>query len=174
MNFALPVEIRLATQDDAPALRQLVNAAYRELADMGLNFTGTYQDERITIERMRDAEVYLIHLNGELIASMNLSIKEMDDSDDRCIYIHQLAVRPDQKRQGIGSYLMDLAEKRAMRDSISKLQLDTAIPAKHLVSMYQRLGFTPIKEVQWEGKTYKSYIMEKRLKISSFDQQNEF
>lgn len=169
MNFSLPSEIRLATHEDAPAITQLVNEAYRELADMGLNFTGTFQDETITIERMKDAEVYLMHRNGELIASMNLSVKELDDSEDRCIYIHQLAVKPDQKRQGIGSYLMNLAEARASASGVGLIELDTAIPAKHLVSMYQRRGFVAIKEVHWDGKTYRSYIMEKRLKNIGLD-----
>ncbi len=173
MSLQLPSEIRLATHDDVPAIRHLVNAAYQELADMGLNFTGTYQDEEITIERMQDAEVYLLHRNAELIATMNLSIRELDDGAGRCVFIHQLAVRPDQKKNGIGSYLMDLAEQRALNAGISKLQLDTAIPAKHLVSMYQRRGFAPIKEVQWEGKTYRSYIMEKSLKNNSQNQKPE-
>ena len=168
MSFKLPSDTRLATMEDVPSLRRLVNEAYRELADMGFNFTGTYQDEKTTLERMQGAEVYLLHRNSELIASINLSIKELDGGADRCIFIHQLAVRSDQKRQGIGSYLMDLAEKCAIYNGISRLQLDTAIPAHHLVAMYERRGYLPIEEVQWEGKSYRSYIMEKRLDLEEF------
>jgi uncharacterized protein len=173
MKFSLPPEIRLAKSKDVQAIRQLVNSAYSELAEMGLNFTGTYQDEQITIDRMRNAEVYLLHRGGELVASMNLSIKERDDHHDRCVYIHQLAVRPDCKRQGIGSILIKLAENRALCAGIEKLCLDTAVPAKHLVSMYLHRGFVPIKEVQWDGKTYRSYIMEKRIELTSPDQQKK-
>ncbi|MCX6124732.1 MAG: GNAT family N-acetyltransferase, partial [Proteobacteria bacterium] len=168
MGFPLPPDIRRATIEDVPAMRKLVNDAYRELADMGLNFTGTYQDEQITIERMQGAEVYLLHRGNELVASINISIKELENGTDRCVFIHQLAVRPDQKRKGIGSYLMNLAERRAIHEGISRLQLDTAIPATHLVKLYEGRGFKPIEEVQWEGKTYKSYIMEKRLGLNAF------
>lgn len=163
MNFLLPPDIRRATKDDVSVIRRLVNDAYRELEDLGLNFTGTYQDEHTTFERMLGAEVYLLYRKNELVASINISLKELESGAGSCVYIHQLAVRSDQKRKGIGTYLLDLAECRAVHEGISRLQLDTAIPATHLVKLYERRGFQPIAEVQWEGKTYKSYIMEKRL-----------
>lgn len=34
--------LRPATLEDAPTLRLLLNAAYKELADLGLNYTATY------------------------------------------------------------------------------------------------------------------------------------
>jgi ribosomal protein S18 acetylase RimI-like enzyme len=159
MSFPLPQDVRLATDADVPALRRLVNAAYRELADLGLNFTGTYQDEAITRQRMRDAEVFLLYRDGELVASLSVTVK----GDEPHLYINQLAVRPDRKRQGLGRYLLDLAEARAHVSGVSLLRLDTAIPATHLVEMYRQRGFRVIGEVQWEGKTYRSYVMEKTL-----------
>jgi ribosomal protein S18 acetylase RimI-like enzyme len=162
MLFKLPSDIRTAQESDIPQLRRLVNAAYQELADLGLNFTGTYQDDEITRERMKDAEVYLLHRGGELIASMNVSLQEADGQI--CLYINQLAVRPEYKRQGLGSYLLDLAEQRAEAAGIERLRLDTAILALHLLGIYRRRGFVEVEEVQWEGKTYRSIIMEKRLK----------
>lgn len=167
MSFPLPPNVRRATLEDVPVLRQLVNDAYRELADLGLNFTGTFQDEDITRRRMQDAEVYMLHRDGELIASMNVSLKDLDNGNDRCLFIHQLAVRPDQKRRGIGSYLLKLAETRAQQLKISRLRLDTAIPATHLVKLYESRGYAPIEEVQWEGKSYRSFIMEKRLESTN-------
>lgn len=165
MSATPPYLTRLATDVDVPALRKLVNAAYQELADMGLNFTGTYQDDAITRRRMQDAEVHMLFLETELIASINVSIKEIENSSDKCLFINQLAVRPDQKRRGIGSYLLDLAEDRARRLELSRLRLDTAIPATHLVKWYERRGYATIEEVQWQGKSYRSYIMEKRLEF---------
>ena len=65
----LRLQVRLAGELDVPALRLLVNAAYRQLADMGLNFTGTYQDEQVTRERMQGREVYLVFREQELVGS---------------------------------------------------------------------------------------------------------
>jgi ribosomal protein S18 acetylase RimI-like enzyme len=140
-----------------------VNLAYQELATIGLNFTGSYQDETETLRRMQKAEVYSMICDGRMIACMNLTVRKSYVGDGLCLYIHQLAVLPEFKRQGIGSRLLDLAEKRAIHEGLNKLQLDTATTATHLVKLYRRRGFTPILEVQWEGKTYRSYIMEKIL-----------
>ena len=76
VSFPLPPDIRRATTDDVSAIRRLVNDAYRELEDLGLNFTGTYQDEQTTFERMQGAEVYLLYRQNELVASINISLKE--------------------------------------------------------------------------------------------------
>lgn len=167
--ITLPPNLRLANETDVPALRRLVNDAYRELADMGLNYTGTYQDEDITRERMAGAEVYVLERQGELLASISLSVSDTSDGTGTCLYINQLAVRPDQRRNGIGTDLLDFAEQRATYGGLERLRLDTAIPAKHLVALYERRGYRPVEEVQWEGKTYKSYIMEKNLHLSGRD-----
>jgi ribosomal protein S18 acetylase RimI-like enzyme len=154
--------LRSATDADVPALRRLVNAAYRELADRGLNFTGTYQDEATTRERLRDAEVFLLCDGDELRASICLRVLPAD-GERLCLYINQLAVHPEHKRRGLGTQLLDLAEARATERGLDTLRLDTAIPAAHLVSLYAARGYVVVDEVQWEGKTYRSYVMEKRL-----------
>jgi hypothetical protein len=44
--------VRPVKDSDIPAIRLLVNSAYKELSDMGLNYTGTYQDEEVTRNRI--------------------------------------------------------------------------------------------------------------------------
>jgi hypothetical protein len=105
--FALPEDVRLAAVADVPALRRLVNAAYQELAELGLNFTGTYQDDEVTRERMREAEVLLLHRDDDLVASISLAIRPVGDGSDQCLYVNQLAVRPDRKRRGLGAKLTE-------------------------------------------------------------------
>ena len=163
MSFALPDDVRLAADADVPALRSLINAAYLELAERGLNFTGSYQDEELTRQRIQGAEVYLVERGGELLASVSLSIKPVEGQTDPCLYVNQLAVAPAHKRRGLGSFLLDLAERRAEHSGLRRLRLCTAVPAFHLVGLYRRLGYAVVEEIQIEGKTYRSYIMEKCL-----------
>jgi len=157
------LQFRLATVADVPELRVLVNSAYQQLADLGLNFTGTYQNEEITKERMVNNDVYLAFLNDELVGTISLEV-ETHKGILPVLYLTQLAVAPKCKRQGLGRRLLALAEEKAREKGILRLQLDTAVPANHLVRLYLSQGFEIIDEVQWEGKTYRSYIMEKRLK----------
>lgn len=141
----------------------MVNDAYRPLAEMGLNFTGTFQDEDITRERMRDAKVFVLKRDDRLIGSISLRQDPIPELGFDCVYINQLAVHPELKGTGLGSYLLDFSEYFTVQSNLERLRLDTAIPAKHLVEMYLRRGFRVVNEVQWDGKAYRSYIMEKNL-----------
>ena len=157
------IQFRLATDADVPALRILVNSAYQQLADLGLNFTGTYQNEDITRERMVNNDVYLAYAHDELVGTISLEVKT-NKGDLPVLYLTQLAVAPKFKRQGLGRILLGLAEEKARDKAICRLQLDTAAPATHLVQLYLSQGFEIIEEIQWGGKTYRSYIMEKYLR----------
>jgi len=158
--------LRFAIADDthvAP-LRRLVNTAYRGLAEMGLNFTGTYQDEALTRERMQGKEVHLLYLAERLVGTVSLE-DTFDDHGERILYLGQLAVLPAWQSLGLGRVLMRLAENRAQEMGIRRIQLDTAVPALHLVGFYQSEGYVIVETVHWEGKTYQSYIMEKTLPL---------
>ena len=128
---------------------------------MGLNFTGVDQDEEITRRRMRGREVCVIERDGNLIATVTLSVR--DAADARHVYVSQVAVDPAEQRQGLGGRLMDLAETRARELGLDRVRLDTAIPATQLFQWYRTRGYELVSETHWEGKTYRSAILEKRL-----------
>lgn len=54
-------------------------------------------------------------------------------------------------------------EQWARDARFDEIALDTASPAHHLISLYRRLGYQIVDSVQWDGKTYESVVMCKRL-----------
>lgn len=156
------VLLRRARDADVAEIRLLVNAAYQRLGDMGLNFTGVYQDEAMTRERMANGEVYLLELAGKLVGTVRLARKSPPEEPPH-LYVNQLAVDPAHQRRGLGGQLMDLAEERAKELGVDRVRLDTAIPAAHLLRWYGARGYVKIGEAQWRGKTYRSVILEKKL-----------
>lgn len=158
--------LRVANDGDIPAIRKLVNAAYKELADQGLNYTATYQDEQVTRNRISKGKAFLIEEDGELIASV-LITNDYQMTGKNTAYISQLAVLPSHKNRGLGNLLMDFCEFIAVQEKREVMQLDTAKPAQHLVSWYLKQGYLIIGETQWEGKNYSSYIFEKALTASN-------
>lgn len=153
---------RLAQDSDVPRIRHLVNSAYKELADMGLNYTATYQDEQVTRERISKGRAFLLEKEGLLIGTVLLK-KENWFTGKNSAYVSQLAVTPALKSQGLGSLLMDACEELARREGFDSIQLDTAKPASHLVAWYTKRGYKIVGETHWEGKTYESWIFEKTL-----------
>ncbi len=153
-------EFRLAKDSDIPNIRVLVNSAYKELADLGLNYTATFQDEQITRERISKGRAFILEKNNQLIGSVILK-KENWFTGKNSAYVSQLAILPGLKKQGLGSLLMDLCEDIAAKEGYEAIQLDTAKPAGHLVTWYLKRGYKIVGESKWEGKTYESWIFEK-------------
>lgn len=152
--------LRTATDVDIPSLRRLVNIAYKELSDKGLNYTATYQDEDETRDRISKGRAFVLELNNQLIATI-LFFTKNHFTNKNTAYVGQFAVHPDLKKQGLGSLLMNYCEKLALDEGFEGLQLDTAKPAKHLVDWYLKRGYKIVGETHWEGKTYDSYVFEK-------------
>jgi len=156
------IKIRLAKFGDVPKLRKLLNAAYKRLADMGLNFNATFQDDDLTADGIVDGRTFVLDLQGEIIATMKLRHRNVID-ERPCLYVGRFAVQPDLQGQGLGIYLLNLAEKLAKREGCSRIQLDTAQPAEHLVKFYEGNGFKIMKPTYFEGKTYCSWVLEKTI-----------
>ena len=68
---------RLVSDQDIPRVRLLVNAAYKELADKGLNYTATYQDEEITRERISQGRAFVLEKDDQLIGTVLLLKKNL-------------------------------------------------------------------------------------------------
>ncbi len=156
-------KITEAQDQHVAEIRVLVNSAYKELSDMGLNYTATYQDEEKTRERMKEGKTFILLQADRIIATILFS-KKNEITRKHSAYVGQFCVRPEYKRMGLGTLMMDHCEKLARDEGYEAIQLDTAKPAIHLVNWYLKRGYKIVGSTQWEGKTYESYIFEKTLK----------
>ncbi len=154
--------LRQSNESDVPLIRKLVNSAYQELADMGLNYTATYQDEEITRNRVSKGRCYILFHETDVVGTV-LFTSQNYFTNRRTGYVSQLAIHPLYKSLGLGTLLMNWCEELAQREGFEAVQLDTAKPAQHLVKWYLGRGYTIVGETHWEGKTYQSWIFEKSL-----------
>jgi GNAT superfamily N-acetyltransferase len=168
------VEIRPIRPDDSvEELTELIHSAYAHLKSMGLNYTAVDQSVSTTLERIKAGCCFVATGDGQLIGTIVVEPTSQDISD--CPYYarhgvasaHQLAVAPQHQGKGIGSRLMDAAEKWAKDNGFSELALDTAEPAHHLVALYLRRGYKCVDSVQGEGKLYRSVFMAKNLETAA-------
>ena len=156
------ISVRLVQPQDVASLRKLLNQAYKRLADMGLNFNATFQDDELTERGLFDGRSLVLECKSELIGTVKL--RAFNAVDERpCLYVSRFAVRPDLQNKGLGLFLLGLAERMARREGYACMQLDTAQPAEHLVRFYQSYGFRIVRPIYYEGKTYNSWVLEKPL-----------
>ncbi len=163
------IEIRtMAPGDSIEELTCLLHAAYASLGAMGLNYTAVDQSSDVTEARIRTGTCFVATSSGKVVGTI---LVEPPFDDPLCPYFahahvasaHQLAVAPSHQRKGLGTRLLKRAESWALASGYSELVLDTAEPAHHLVSLYERRGYSRVGFVQWEGKRYRSVLMAKKL-----------
>jgi GNAT superfamily N-acetyltransferase len=159
---------RLEPSDSIAELTGLLHRAYAPLAEAGMRFLATHQDENVTRRRIAKGECFVALRDGRLVGTIVLN---PGGTTTGCDYydrpgvstVNQFAVEPELQRLGLGSTLMDLVEARAREIGATEIALDTAEPATHLIQYYSRRGYEIVGLTQWEVTNYRSVIMALRL-----------
>ena len=115
------MKIILSTESDIPTLRKLVNAAYKQLGDMGLNYTAVDQDEEKTRSRISKGRCFILKIEDKILGTI-LYTSENYFTGNKTAYVSQFAVLPEHKYMGFGSKLMDFCENLAKTEGFSGVQ----------------------------------------------------
>lgn len=158
--------------EDAEALTRLLNSAYQDLQDRGLNFTAATQGVQTTLERVSEGACWVIEHEGHIAATLTMSVPPPEDvqaltETARVLgraWIGQIAVGSELRGRNVARLLFDVACDWARGNDIASVGLDTAVPAEHLAAMYERWGFQRADVVRFAGKTYDSVVMIKDIR----------
>jgi GNAT superfamily N-acetyltransferase len=158
----------LSDYDSIAELTEMLHRAYARLAEMGLRFVATHQDEETTRHRIRNAECYVAEVDGRVVGTIAF---RGPGTNGGCPWYErpdvagfgQFGVEPALQGNGIGSALLDFVEARAKETGAAELALDTAESANHLIDLYARRGYRIVDNVKWEPVNYRSVIMSKSL-----------
>ena len=159
----------LEPSDSISELTLLIRRAYKVLADLGFNYTGTYQNEAITQERIAEGECYVTVEEGRIVGTITLCIPPLHWGDSHWFTrpgvfgLGQFAVEPELQGAGRGSRLMDFIEERARQLGAVELALSTSEGAVHLIQFYSKRGYRFVEHIHYEDKTYRSVILSKAL-----------
>ena len=164
----------LAARDSLDGITDLLHRAYAPLAALGMNFTAATQTVEVTRKRAAEGQCLVAELAGKVVGTVTVSgpydleyapwaqgVPWFIDRDTA--HFHQFAVDPGLQRQGVGRRLVAGCEAWAREQGYIRIALDTAAPASELRALYRRLGYAEVGQVQWEGKSYASVILQKAL-----------
>lgn len=146
------IRFRLAKAGDVPALRALVEKAYRgDSAKRGW----THEADLLDDERTCDAEltaniaapdcrVLVAEIEGKLTGTVTIT-----DVGDGRTYLGMLCVDPDLQAAGLGRALIADAEDMAVEQFGAKVMEMTVIDARpELIAYYERRGYARSGEVR--------------------------
>jgi ribosomal protein S18 acetylase RimI-like enzyme len=127
------MRITRAQSPDAPALRQLVRAAYAKWVPLigrePMPMTADYD------KAVRDHEIDLLYAEGSLVALIEMIPKPNH------LFIENVAVAPEHQGRGFGRYLLNHAEVKARQANRPELRLLTNQAFDANIRLYQSVGY---------------------------------
>lgn len=158
----------IAPDDSLEELTALLHRAYAVLGNMGLNYTAVDQSLATTAERVAEGQCFVAVGSSGLVGAIVVTPPQPQSS---CEYFtrpdvagaHQFAVAPEHQSRGVGTRLLECSESWARSHRYAAIAIDTAEPARHLVSFYEKRGYRHVGWTQWPEKRYRSVIMSKDL-----------
>lgn len=160
---------RLRPEDSMEALTALLHEAYAPLAAANMHYFASHQTPEDTRRRALRGECWLALDGARLVGTVTIYTAKRasgcptyDEPDVGSF--GQFAVAPDWQGRGLGAALMDLAESRVRADGAAWMACDTAMPANHLVRLYEGRGFSRVTTTQWDKVNYRSHVLRKPLR----------
>jgi len=163
--------IRKATFEDIASIMKIVQETIIEMGTYNnTQWDENYPKESNFIEDINKSELYVIDENGELggFACINkVEPEEYKDlawkQDGTALVIHRMAVNPEFRRKGIGSRLINLADKLAQEQNIKILKTDTYSLNTKMQGLFKKCGYTFVGEINFLGKEKQFYCYEKTV-----------
>ncbi len=123
-------------------------------------FEMMYSEDVLRNRMLNGNDFYISKIN-----QIDVGFLETVKNDEYKLYISKIYVDPNYQKKGIGKYLIEFLEKKAisMKFKSLKLNVNRYNPAQHF---YTRIGFRIEKQIDIEignGYLMEDYIMEKEL-----------
>jgi len=147
------VTVRVAVIEDADAIASLTAEVQQIHNDALPDIFKTSSDRLFSREKLatllRDTNstVAVAESDGEVIGHVYGVIVQRAENDfkvaDKYMYIQQIGVRKDFRRQGVGRALVAFIEERAVASAVTGLQLDYWAFNTRAQSFFESCGFSP-------------------------------
>lgn len=147
------VMVRLATKEDVPAIRQIMQEAFSFYAmKVGITTPGAVQaleESCADIERQLDEKlVYVAECDGVVAGSVRLEVMSHGT-----VYFSRFGVLDAYKGQNIGDHLMEAVDHFMLHNGYECLSLHTAASLLSLIRFYYAKGFVIVSSDAPRGYT---------------------
>ncbi len=126
-----------------------------------------YPNREIIEEDVRDESVYVLEEDGIIKSMVVLNEKQdpeyqelnwLTSKDSKNLVVHRLATLPEYQGQGLGSIMMEFAEKLATEKGYDSIRLDTFSQNQGNISYYKKRDYIEIGNVNLKYRKDYHYI----------------
>lgn len=148
--------IRKATNKDIDSILNLTKACAKFMIDNGIYQWNEHYPSRQAFENdVFRIELYVLEIQSEIVGCIVIStfmdeeyipIKWLTTNENN-LYIHRLAIHPEQQGKGYAQKLMAFAENFARKTQASSIRLDTFSQNKRNQKFYELRNYKRLGEI---------------------------
>jgi ribosomal protein S18 acetylase RimI-like enzyme len=170
--YSHSMHLRQATQDDIPAIMQIIARVVPPMRAAGnLQWDDTYPNHEAFAADIQQSELWIAALAGNVLGVAAITTDQSPeyvqvgwDITQPAIVVHRLAVDPEARGQGIAAALMQQAEAVAVGSGIAILRVDTSTRNEATQRLFPKLGYTLCGEISLSFRSgLRVLCYEKRL-----------
>jgi ribosomal protein S18 acetylase RimI-like enzyme len=171
-SYFAPMQIRLATLTDIPAIMQVITEVVPLMRAVGnLQWDSTYPNPAVFEDDISIGQLWVADVAGGIAGVAAITTEQYPeyarvglDISQTAIVVHRLVVSPHYKGQGIAVALMQQAETEAIRREIKFLRIDTNSQNEVAQNLFIKAGYVFAGEMGLEFRPgLRFYCYEKKL-----------
>ena len=166
--------IRLANYSDLDNIKQVTEACAKEMISNGIyQWNEHYPSKDILEKDIAKKELYVTEINDSIVGCIMFS-KYKDDlynqidwltPDSENLYVHRLAVHPNNQKKGLARLMMNYAEEQAVKMNCVSVRLDTFSKNPRNSKFYKARGYVQLGNVFFPKQSkFPFFCFEKVLK----------
>jgi GNAT superfamily N-acetyltransferase len=159
-----------AEADSISEITELLHRAYKPLADLGMRYLASYQDDGETLNRIMSGRCFLALDSTKIVGTITYYTPDINKihwppiyQESGVAHFGQFAIDPSYQKNGIGTMMMNHVEYFAVSEGNRVMCFDTSENAHPLIDYYTKRGYHFAVYHQWEVTNYRSVIMQKSL-----------
>lgn len=155
--------IRKATKDDLDEVMLIIKACTKHMISKNIfQWNEKYPNIETFENDIENENLYVLSLqNNELIGCVSITF-EMDDfyktidwisPSKKNIYVHRLAVHPNNQGQGHAKIIMNFIEKKGVDNLCESIRLDTFSMNNKNNTLYTKLGYQKLGQIYFRDQS---------------------
>ena len=166
--------IRLANYSDLDNIKQVTEACAKEMISNGIyQWNEHYPSKDILEKDIAKKELYVTEINDSIVGCIMFSkykdhlYNQIDwlTPDYENLYIHRLAVHPNNQKKGLARLMMNYAEEQAVKMNCISVKLDTFSKNPRNSKFYKARGYVQLGNVFFPKQSkFPFFCFEKVLK----------
>lgn len=145
-----------ATEEDIDSLLEITSACALYMQSQGIfQWNEYYPNKKAFEEDIQRQELFVFKIDDHPVGCIAVStfmdeeyreVKWLTPNEDN-VYIHRLAVHPEQQGKGIARKLMDFAEKKSRLEKRTSIRLDTFSKNLRNQKFYEQRGYERLENI---------------------------